>query len=86
MEGVLVSAQRDDSPITLTVVSDEHGRFRFPDGRLSPGHYTLRIRAIGYDLDAPQAVDLGTAPTDIAIKLASPPPISPPSSPIPNGS
>ena len=34
MEGVLVSAQAAGSPITVTVVSDEHGRFRFPDGRL----------------------------------------------------
>ncbi len=47
MEGVLVSAQKDGSPIIVTVVSDEHGGFRFPDGRLSPGHYTLRIRAVG---------------------------------------
>lgn len=69
MEGVLVSAQRAGSPITVTVVSDEHGRFHFPDGRLSPGHYALRIRATGYDLDGPQAVDLGAGPTDVAIKL-----------------
>jgi virginiamycin B lyase len=69
MEGVLVSAQQAGSPITVTVVSDEHGRFRFPDGRLAAGHYALRIRAIGYDLDGPQAVDLGAGPTDVAIKL-----------------
>jgi streptogramin lyase len=69
MEGVLVSAQRQGSPITVTVVSDAHGRFRFPDGRLSPGHYGLRTRAAGYDLDGPQVVDLGGAPTDVAIKL-----------------
>jgi virginiamycin B lyase len=69
MEGVLVSAQASGSPITVTVVSDEHGRFRFPDGRLAPGHYALRIRAIGYELDGPQAVDLGAAAADVAIKL-----------------
>jgi virginiamycin B lyase len=69
MEGVLVSAQQSGSPITVTVVSDEHGRFRFPDGRLPAGHYALRIRAIGYDLDGPQAADLGAATTDVAIKL-----------------
>jgi virginiamycin B lyase len=69
MEGVLVSAQRAGSPITVTVVSDEHGRFRFPDGRLAVGHYALRIRAIGYDLDGPQAVDVGAAATAVAIKL-----------------
>ena len=69
MEGVLVSAQKDGSPITVTVVSDASGRFRFPDGRLSAGHYTLRIRAVGYDLAGPQAVDLGTAPAEVAITL-----------------
>ncbi len=69
MEGVLVSAQKDGSPITVTVVSDASGRFRFPDGRLSAGHYALRIRATGYDLDGPQAVDLGAASADVAIKL-----------------
>jgi virginiamycin B lyase len=69
MEGVLVSAQKAGSPITVTVVSDEHGRFRFPDGKLSPGHYALRIRAEGYDLDGPQSVDLGATPADVAIKL-----------------
>ncbi|MGB6730837.1 MAG: carboxypeptidase regulatory-like domain-containing protein, partial [Xanthobacteraceae bacterium] len=69
MEGVLVSAQKLGSPITITVVSDAQGRFRFPDGRLSPGHYTLRIRATGYDLDGPKTVELGAAPADVAIKL-----------------
>jgi virginiamycin B lyase len=69
MEGVLVSAQRDSSPITVTVVSDEHGRFHFPDGRLTAGHYALRIRAIGYELDGPQAIDLGATGSDVAIKL-----------------
>ena len=69
MEGVLVSAQASGSPITVTVVSDEHGRFRFPDGRLVPGHYALRIRAIGYELNGPQAADLGAATTDVAITL-----------------
>jgi streptogramin lyase len=69
MEGVLVSAQRQGSPITVTVVSDDKGRFQFPDGRLSPGHYALRIRAVGYDLAGPQAADLGAAAADIAVKL-----------------
>jgi virginiamycin B lyase len=69
MEGVLVSAQKDGSPITVTVVSDAGGHFRFPDGRLSAGHYALRIRAVGYDLSGPQSFDLGAAPADIAITL-----------------
>ncbi len=69
MEGVLVSAQKVGAPTTVTVVSDAQGRFRFPDGRLSPGHYTLRIRATGYDLAGPKTVELGAGPADIAIKL-----------------
>jgi virginiamycin B lyase len=71
MEGVLVSAQKEGSPITVTVVSDEHGRFQFPDGRLVAGRYALRIRAIGYDLDGPQAVDVGpgAGASEAALKL-----------------
>ncbi len=69
MEGVLVSAQKAGSPITVTVVSDAQGRFRFPGDRLSPGDYTLRIRATGYDLAGPKTVALGDKPADVAIKL-----------------
>ncbi len=69
MEGVLVSAQKAGSPITVTVVSDEQGRFRFPDGRLLPGRYTLRILATGYELADPKTVELGAAAADVAIKL-----------------
>jgi virginiamycin B lyase len=69
MEGVLVSAQKAGSPITVTVVSDGHGRFGFPDGRLPAGHYALRIRAVGYDLEGPQAVDLAGGAADVAIRL-----------------
>ena len=34
MEGVLVSAKRTDSNITVTVVSDKDGRYNFPAPRL----------------------------------------------------
>src|SRR5688500_6064160 len=51
MEGVLVSAKKAGSMLTTTVVSDSQGRYRFPQTRLEPGQYVLRIRAIGYDLD-----------------------------------
>ena len=50
MEGVLVSAKKEGSTITTTVVSDEKGRYSFPDGRLSPGKYALKVRAAGFDL------------------------------------
>ena len=58
LEGVLVSAQREGSPITVTVVSGADGRFAFPPGRLGVGHYALRIRATGYELDGPQSIDI----------------------------
>src|SRR6266852_5331434 len=52
MEGVLVSAKKTGSPITITVVTDRDGRYRFPRARLEPGQYALRIRATGYDLES----------------------------------
>src|SRR5580692_5872862 len=56
LEGVLVSAKRSGSTVTLTVVSDKDGRYSFPAARLEPGQYSLRIRATGYDLDGPDQV------------------------------
>src|SRR2546427_2825332 len=51
MEGVLVSAKRDGSTVTITVVSDGQGHFSFPAAKLEPGRYAIAIRAAGYDLD-----------------------------------
>src|SRR5579871_1366166 len=56
MEGVLISAKRAGSTMTVTVVSDEHGRYRFPTPKLPSGQYALRIRAVGYDLASPAAI------------------------------
>jgi streptogramin lyase len=50
MEGVVVSAKRDDSTITISVVTDAQGRYAFPAARLEPGKYTLRLRATGFQL------------------------------------
>lgn len=58
MDGVLVSAHKDGSTITTTVVTDKRGGFSFPADRLSPGHYALTIRAIGYELRRPQSADV----------------------------
>src|SRR3984957_805216 len=58
MEGVVVSAKKDGSTITVSVLSDNKGHFSFPASRLDPGHYTLKIRAVGYSLNAPATVDL----------------------------
>ena len=58
MEGVLVSAKRDGSTITTTVVTDAHGDYAFPKSRLMPGRYSLRIRAAGYELGTAGAVSV----------------------------
>jgi virginiamycin B lyase len=50
MEGVVVSAKREGSTISVSVVTDAQGRYAFPANRLDPGEYTLRIRAAGYQL------------------------------------
>ena len=51
MEGVLVSAKKEGSTITITVVSDDKGQFSFPASKLDAGKYNITIRAIGYKLD-----------------------------------
>jgi len=74
MEGVLVSAKRAGSTITVTVVSDAQGRYRFPVDRLQPATYALRIRAVGYDLDAPRNVEVtgkGTTTVDLQLTPAA---------------
>ena len=71
LEGVLVSAKKSGSNITTTVVSDRDGRYSFPAARLEPGSYSLRIRAVGYDLDGPDQVAIAadkTATADLALR------------------
>jgi streptogramin lyase len=58
MEGVLVSAKKAGSAVTITVVSNEQGRYAFPTDRLDPGNYTISIRAIGYRLDGPKTAEV----------------------------
>jgi virginiamycin B lyase len=70
MEGVLVTAKKADSTIAITVVSDAQGHYRFPTAKLDAGHYAIAIRAVGYELDGPKAVDLsGAQPATADIKL-----------------
>ena len=66
LEGVLVSARKAGSPITITVVTDEQGRYRFPQARLEPGQYALGIRAVGYDLEGAGTVDVVARQTTTA--------------------
>jgi streptogramin lyase len=70
MEGVVVSAKKKGSTITLSVVSDKQGTFGFPANRLEPGHYVLAIRAVGYDLDGPGTTDVAAhKTTSLDLKL-----------------
>jgi virginiamycin B lyase len=70
MEGVVVSAKRDGSTITVSVVSDDKGHFSFPASRLQPGHYALGIRAVGYDLAGPADVTLAAGQeSKVALQL-----------------
>jgi len=71
LEGVLVSAKRAGSTITVTVVSDAQGRYSFARNRLEPGAYTIRIRAIGYELEGPGTVKVSpqqTAQLDVKLR------------------
>jgi streptogramin lyase len=69
MEGVLVSAKKAGSTITVTVVSDAEGRYRFPAKKLSPGKYSLKVRAVGYELESPSTIQVGKAATVADLKL-----------------
>ena len=82
MEGVLVTVKGVGSTVAVTVVTDSQGRYAFPPGRLEPGRYEIRIRAVGYDLDDPgwveveaessQEVDLKLRDTgDLAAQLSN---------------
>jgi streptogramin lyase len=63
MEGVVVSAKKDGSTITVSVITDSKGQYSFPASRLGPGHYTLKTRAVGYNLAAPATADLAAQKT-----------------------
>ncbi len=69
MEGVLVSAKKQSSTITVTVVTDAKGQYSFPADRLDAGRYAIAIRAVGYNLDGPTAVDIAGVGAKADIKL-----------------
>src|SRR5439155_18492133 len=71
LEGVVVSARKAGSSVTVSVVSDAEGRYSFPAAKLEPGSYALRIRATGYELEAPLNAELadGNGPTTVELKL-----------------
>jgi streptogramin lyase len=58
------------SVVSVSVTSDAKGDFHFPAARLSPGHYTLAIRAVGYVLAAPAGAQVAPGKTaDVDLKL-----------------
>ncbi len=70
MEGVVVTAHKDGSIVSVSVTTDAKGHYAFPENRLEPGHYTLAIRAVGYDLAAPTATDVVSEQTsNVDLKL-----------------
>ena len=74
MEGVLVSAKRDGSTVTITVVSDAKGQYSFPSSKLAPGRYALAIRAVGYELENSQPAEVAAQKTtqlDLKLRKAA---------------
>src|SRR5262245_30656613 len=74
MEGVLVSAKREGSTVTTTVASDAQGRYSFPRSKLDPGRYSLRVRAVGYELDGAQPAEVNaenTTQLDLKLRKAA---------------
>src|SRR3984893_5154242 len=70
MEGVVVSAKKDGSTVTVSVITDAQGRYSFPADRLSAGQYALKIRAAGYDLAGAATADLtGNQSATVDLKL-----------------
>jgi virginiamycin B lyase len=73
MGGVVVGAKKDGSTITIDVVSDDTGHFAFPSSKLEPGQYSLKVRAVGYEMEDSKtaAVASGaTATADIKLRPA----------------
>jgi virginiamycin B lyase len=69
MEGVLVTAKKDGSTMSVTVVTNEKGQYAFPEGRLAPGNYRITTRAIGYFLEGPKTVAIADGANTTDLKL-----------------
>jgi virginiamycin B lyase len=71
MEGVVVTAHKSGSIVSISVTSDAHGRYAFPENKLEPGKYEISIRAVGYEIGAPTTAEIApekTATTDLKLK------------------
>lgn len=69
MEGVIVRAKREGSPITVSVVSNAEGYYRFPSDRLEPGDYAISVRAVGYDLASSGSIEISSEPVTLDLQL-----------------
>ena len=70
MEGVVVTAHKDGSIVSVSVTTDAQGRYAFPENRLQPGQYKIAIRAVGYDLAAPATGEVvAEKTTNLDLKL-----------------
>ena len=63
MAGVLVRAKGQGTPIAVTVVTDNAGRYSFPANRLKQGKFDISIRAVGYGLTDPVSVEIAPGKT-----------------------
>jgi streptogramin lyase len=69
MEGVMVTAKKAGSTVAISVASGADGKFSFPAAKIEPGDYSIRIRAIGYELDGPKSVTVGAQTAPVSVKL-----------------
>src|SRR5688572_19811720 len=70
MEGVVVSAKREGSNMTISVMSNANGVYAFPQDRLEPGRYTVSMRAAGFVLPGPDKVVEVTGRANPEVNLA----------------
>jgi virginiamycin B lyase len=74
MEGVVISAKRVGSQITVSVLSNREGQYAFPADRLAAGVYDVRIRATGFQAAEPNMVvtikDKGASELNITLVKA----------------
>ncbi|MGA8653633.1 MAG: carboxypeptidase regulatory-like domain-containing protein [Xanthobacteraceae bacterium] len=71
MDGVVVTAHKDGSIVSVSVTTDARGRYAFPDNKLVPGEYKITIRAVGYEISVPTTADVvaeKTVTADIKLK------------------
>jgi streptogramin lyase len=71
MEGVVVTAHKDGSIVSVSITTDARGWYAFPESKLVPGEYKITIRAVGYDISVSTTADVvaeKTATADIKLK------------------